>query len=67
MNAHECKVRSIGDASVEKVEVGVFPDEIEYGCPDDCFEDVKNNRFKREEKNSTKDNFFFEYNWLDEN
>ena len=30
-------------------------------------EDVKNNRFKREEKNSTKDNFFFEYNWLDEN
>ena len=43
MNAHEYKVRSIGDASVEKVEVGVFPDEIEYGCPDDCFEDVKNN------------------------
>ena len=30
-------------------------------------EDVKYNRFKREEKNSTKDNFFFEYNWLDEN
>lgn len=29
-------------------------------------EDVKNNRFKREEKEN-KDNFFFEYNWLDEN
>lgn len=29
-------------------------------------EDVKNNRFKREEKEKN-DNFFFEYNWLDEN
>lgn len=29
-------------------------------------EDVKNNRFKREEKENN-DNFFFEYNWLDEN
>ncbi len=30
-------------------------------------EDVINNRFKREEKEENKDNFFFEYNWLDEN
>ena len=30
-------------------------------------EDVRNNRFKREEKEEKKDNFFFEYNWLDEN
>ena len=30
-------------------------------------EDVINNRFKREEKEDSKDNFFFEYNWLDEN
>lgn len=30
-------------------------------------EDVINNRFKREEKEDNKDNFFFEYNWLDEN
>lgn len=30
-------------------------------------EDVRNNRFKREEKEDKKDNFFFEYNWLDEN
>ena len=30
-------------------------------------EDVINNRFKREEKEDKKDNFFFEYNWLDEN
>ena len=30
-------------------------------------EDVRNNRFKRDEKEEKKDNFFFEYNWLDEN
>lgn len=29
-------------------------------------EDVINNRYKKEEKNSS-DNYFFEYNWLDEN
>ena len=29
-------------------------------------EDVINNRFKREEKEDNKDNFFFEYNWLDD-
>lgn len=30
-------------------------------------EDVRNNRFKREDKEEKQDNFFFEYNWLDEN
>ena len=29
-------------------------------------EDVINNRYKKEDKNSS-DNYFFEYNWLDEN
>lgn len=30
-------------------------------------EDIKNNRIKKEENKEKKDNFFFEYNWLDEN
>lgn len=30
-------------------------------------EDIKNNRFKKEEKKDNKEEFFFEYNWLDEN
>lgn len=30
-------------------------------------EDVINNRYKKEESKEKKDNYFFEYNWLDEN
>ena len=61
MGAHEYKVRSIGDASVEKVEVGTFPDEVEFGYPDNYFDDIEKRLGRKTTEEERREILLFEF------